>query len=166
MKAIKICAVALALGFATMMVSATSSSALAASGSAWAHQTQTAPQTQGTTPQQPPESATPQTQQNPYHSMPNQEQPNQTEPGQQNPNATTPQAEPNTQGEQAAQFFVGKVKKQHGEYVLYVPVSRTTYKLSNQSEAEQFKGKNVKVQGTLDSSSNTINVTSIQPANQ
>ncbi|MGH9440066.1 MAG: DUF5818 domain-containing protein [Terriglobia bacterium] len=48
--------------------------------------------------------------------------------------------------------------------MLYVAASRTTYKLDDQAKAKQFNGQDVKVQGVLDASSNTIKVADIQPA--
>lgn len=78
---------------------------------------------------------------------------------------TPEQAQPNDQGQQAAaESFTGKIMRKHGKYVLYVPASKMTYKLSDQSEARQFKGQTVTVQGALDSSTHTINVSNIQPA--
>lgn len=83
------------------------------------------------------------------------------------PQQNTPQqAEPGSQGQQSqqAQSFTGTIKNANGEYVLYVPASRTAYKLDDQSKAKQFEGQTVTVQGTLDSSTNTIKVSDIQPA--
>lgn len=82
------------------------------------------------------------------------------------PQQTTPQqAEPGAQGQQAqAQTFTGTIKSANGEYVLYVPASRTAYKLDDQSKAKQFEGQTVTVQGVLDSNTNTIKVSAIQPA--
>lgn len=80
------------------------------------------------------------------------------------PQQTTPQqAEPGSQAQQA-QSFTGTIKNANGEYVLYVPASRTAYKLDDQSKAKQFEGQTVTVQGVLDSSTNTIKVSDIQPA--
>ncbi|MGH9450525.1 MAG: DUF5818 domain-containing protein [Terriglobia bacterium] len=88
-------------------------------------------------------------------------------PQQSNPDqsAQQPQASPNGQGPAAsAQLFVGKINQQSGQYVLYVAASRTTYQLDDQAKAKQFVGQDVKVQGVLDASSNTIKVSDIQPA--
>lgn len=79
--------------------------------------------------------------------------------------ATPQEAQPNAQEQEpTAQVFAGKIMQQNGEFVLYDATSKTTYKLDDQAKAKQFKDKDVKVQGVLDSSSNTIKVTDIQPA--
>ncbi|MGH9440231.1 MAG: DUF5818 domain-containing protein [Terriglobia bacterium] len=138
MRIVKICSLAMALAFAGMMVSSAASAAPARSASpAWALQNQ--------------QPATPQ------HATPQQSNPDQS--------AQQPQASPNDQGPAAsAQLFVGKITQQSGQYVLYVAASRTTYQLDDQAKAKQFVGQDVKVQGVLDASSNTIKVSDIQPA--
>ena len=40
--------------------------------------------------------------------------------------------------------------------------SKTSYKLDDAKQAKKFAGKNVKVSGTLDSTTNTIHVTNVQ----
>lgn len=162
MKTIKLFALAVALAFAaTMAISPNATAASAASRSSpVAQQTQRPPM-----PQQAEPGA-----EGRQQTMPQQEQQQQTEPGAQQ---ATPQqgqqeqepgmANQQAQGEQA-QAFTGKVVKRHGKYELYLPASRTSYKLSDQSQAKQFKGQTVTVQGTLNANSNTIEVTSIQPA--
>ena len=137
MRTIKVCALVMTLAFAGMMISSTASAASARSRStAWTLQDQ-----QPATPQQ----ATPQ--------QPAQDQ------------STPQEAAPNAQGQEpTAQLFAGKITQQNGEYVLYVAASKTTYKLDDQAKAKQFNGQDVKVQGVLDASSNTIKVADIQPA--
>jgi hypothetical protein len=74
------------------------------------------------------------------------------------------------QSDAQSQTFVGTIGKSHGQEVLksgYAtgnPKSKSTYKLDDQEKAKQYSGKNVKVTGTLDSSTNTIHVSDIQPA--
>jgi len=52
--------------------------------------------------------------------------------------------------------------KTGGKYVLHT--GGTDYQLDNQSTAKKFEGKDVKVTGQLDASSNTIKVQSIEPS--
>jgi Protein of unknown function (DUF5818) len=59
-----------------------------------------------------------------------------------------------------SQTFTGTISQQGSDYVL--ESSGTTYKLSGASNAKNFLGKSVTVVGTLDSSTNTIAVQSIQ----
>jgi hypothetical protein len=52
--------------------------------------------------------------------------------------------------------------KTGGKYVLHT--GGTDYQLDDQTQAGKFKGKDVKVTGQLDQSSNTIKVQSIEPS--
>lgn len=54
--------------------------------------------------------------------------------------------------------------KMGGSFVLYNPVNKMVYQLSDQAKAQQFAGDKVKVTGTYDDASKTINLTKIQPA--
>jgi hypothetical protein len=58
--------------------------------------------------------------------------------------------------------FTGSIIKSGGKYQLRA--NGNTYDLDDQSQAKSFSGKDVKVNGQLDKSSNTIKVTSIEPA--
>ena len=58
--------------------------------------------------------------------------------------------------------FTGSIIKSGGKYQLRS--NGNTYDLDDQSQAKSFSGKDVKVNGSLDKSSNTIKVTSIEPA--
>ncbi len=58
--------------------------------------------------------------------------------------------------------FTGSIIKSGGKYQLRS--NGNTYDLDDQSQAKSFSGKDVKVNGTLDKSSNSIKVTSIEPA--
>jgi hypothetical protein len=49
-------------------------------------------------------------------------------------------------------------------YVLYNPATRKIYKLSDQGQSAEFAAKKVKVKGSLDKATQTINVRSIEPA--
>jgi hypothetical protein len=57
---------------------------------------------------------------------------------------------------------VGSITKSGDKYVLHT--GGTDYQLDDQSQAKKYNGKDVKVSGQLDSSSNTIHVTSIEPS--
>jgi hypothetical protein len=66
----------------------------------------------------------------------------------------TSMSQQSTQG-QTTQIFVGKIAKSKGDLVLKDDAG-TSYKLDNSDQAKQFVGKNVKVTGTLDGSTNTV----------
>lgn len=77
------------------------------------------------------------------------------------PVVQTPQPQAQTQAKR--QTFTGTVAKAaDGSYVL--EVGGASYKLDNQSEAAKYVGKQVKVTGVLDSNTDTIHVSNIQPA--
>jgi hypothetical protein len=58
--------------------------------------------------------------------------------------------------------FTGSIVKSGGKLMLRS--GGTDYELDDQSQAKSFEGKDVKVNGQLDKSSNTIKVQSIEPA--
>lgn len=58
--------------------------------------------------------------------------------------------------------FTGSIVKNGSKYQLRS--GGTDYDLDDQSQAKSFEGKDVKVNGSLDKSSNTIKVTTIEPA--
>ena len=60
-----------------------------------------------------------------------------------------------------ARSFVGKVVKHKGKYMLENKAAQVKYKLSDQADAKQYDGKHVKVDGSLDTTTNTIEVTKI-----
>ena len=62
----------------------------------------------------------------------------------------------------AQRAFVGSIKSKSGKLVLHT--GGTDYELDDQAQAKKYEGKDVKVTGQLDSSSNTIRVQSIDPA--
>ena len=100
---------------------------------------------------------------------PNASQPTAT-PSQQTPSAqpsTTPSTSDPTSSAASAstdapRSFVGSIMKTGGKYVLHT--GGTDYQLDDQTQAGKFKGKDVKVTGQLDQSSNTIKVQSIEPS--
>ena len=63
---------------------------------------------------------------------------------------------------ESSNSFTGSIIKSGGKYQLRS--NGSTYDLDDQSQAKSFAGKDVKVNGTLDKSSNSIKVTSIEPA--
>ncbi len=63
----------------------------------------------------------------------------------------------------AEQTFQGTISQAQTGYVLK-DAAGVTYQLDDQSKAKDFSGQNVKVSGTLDSSTNTIHVSAISPA--
>jgi len=62
-----------------------------------------------------------------------------------------------------AQTFSGTVMKENGDIVLKDPVTKVSYKLSDTAKAKPYLGKQVKVTGKLETSSNTIQVDQIEP---
>lgn len=55
------------------------------------------------------------------------------------------------------------VKKMDGEFVLADEANKVVYQLDDQKTPEQFAGQAVKVTGTLDTKSKTIQVKTIEP---
>jgi Protein of unknown function (DUF5818) len=70
----------------------------------------------------------------------------------------TPQSTPS----QPSQLFVGKIAKSKGDVVLKADAG-VSYRLDNTDQAMQYVGKTVHVTGTLDTATNTIHVTNIEP---
>ncbi len=62
-----------------------------------------------------------------------------------------------------AKTYSGNVVKENGVLVLKDPVTKVSYKLSDQGKAKPYAGKKVKVTGKLDTNSNTIHVDGIEP---
>lgn len=67
-----------------------------------------------------------------------------------------------SEGAKDAKDCTLKCVKMGSKFVLYNPATKTTYQLDDQTKPEQFAGEQVKVTGTLDSSTGTIHVESIQ----
>lgn len=88
-------------------------------------------------------------------------------PAPQAPSQSNPGNDPSTPGAaptEEQRSFVGSIiiMKTSGKYVLHT--GNTDYQLDDQSQAKKYEGKDVKVTGQLDASSNTIRVQSIDPA--
>ena len=66
--------------------------------------------------------------------------------------------------QQVVQKFQGTIvkSKEKDKYILQDKTSGATYQLDNQDKAKEFEGKDVKVTGILDPSTNTIQVSDIQ----
>jgi hypothetical protein len=86
----------------------------------------------------------------------------QTNPTSQQPSETPSTATPSSSSSDAQRSFVGSIAKTGGKYVLHTGGS--DYQLDDQAQAGKFEGKDVKVTGQLDQSSNTIKVASIEPS--
>jgi len=80
------------------------------------------------------------------------------------PAAQQEQAQPNNKMTQQSDVktFTGKVMKSGEELVLKNNANQTTYKMDDQERAKSFEGRTVKVTGSLDAASNTIQVASIE----
>jgi hypothetical protein len=66
------------------------------------------------------------------------------------------------QTKQPSQEFQGTIEKAGTKYILEDKASGARYQLSNQDKAKQFADRDVKVTGTLDPSTNTIDVSEIE----
>ena len=72
-----------------------------------------------------------------------------------------PAQPPNPHARQQTRTFTGKIVRDGEKYVLKVS-SNTTYQLDEQSSAEQYQDKEVKIVGTVEPGSNTIHVVRIE----
>ncbi|HVP50367.1 MAG TPA: DUF5818 domain-containing protein [Candidatus Bathyarchaeia archaeon] len=63
-----------------------------------------------------------------------------------------------------SQTFTGQIAKSDGKYVLKDSASQITYKLDDQDRAKEFEGKTVRVVGKLEAQSKMIRVSTIEPA--
>ena len=61
------------------------------------------------------------------------------------------------------QTIIGTIAKEGGKYVLKA-ADKKTYLIDDQDKAKDFEGKQVKIVGSLDMSTNTIHLQSIEPA--
>jgi len=68
---------------------------------------------------------------------------------------------PHARQQTPSQTFTGKIVRDGEKYVLKVS-SNTTYQLDEQSSAEQYQDKEVKIVGTVEPGSNTIHVVRIE----
>jgi hypothetical protein len=84
----------------------------------------------------------------------------QAQPTQSQPAQNDAQASPTSA--QSAKEFTGTIVKEKGAMMLKDSASNMSYKVDDESKVKDYEGKQVKVNGTLDSSSNVIHVDSIQ----
>jgi len=68
---------------------------------------------------------------------------------------------PHARQQTRSQTFTGKIVRNGEKYVLKVS-SNTTYQLDEQSSAEHYQDKEVKIVGTVEPGSNTIHVVRIE----
>jgi uncharacterized protein YdeI (BOF family) len=94
-------------------------------------------------------------------STPSQDPSQQPAPTQSQPSQASPTSSDSMSQGQA---FTGTIVKGSDGYMLQDDTNKASYKLDNAKIAKKFNGKNVKVTGTLDSTSNTIHVTDVQAA--
>jgi Protein of unknown function (DUF5818) len=90
----------------------------------------------------------------PAQSDPQAAQPSQTQPSQ--------SAQTSPTSAQNSKEFTGMIVKEKGAMMLKDSSSNVSYKLDDDSKVKDYEGKQVKVTGTLDSSTNVIHVDSIQ----
>jgi hypothetical protein len=100
--------------------------------------------------------------QQPTSDTQNAQQPTADQQGTQQPSSPSQDSSTSMQTSQGSSF-TGTVVKAGGKYVL--KTSDMNYQLDNQQKAKQFVGQQVKVNGTLDSTTSTIHVSDISPAN-
>ena len=100
--------------------------------------------------------------QQPTSDTQNAQQPTADQQGTQQPSSPSQDSSTSMQTSQGSSF-TGTVVKAGGKYVL--KTSDMNYQLDNQQKAKQFVGQQVKINGTLDSTTSTIHVSDISPAN-
>jgi uncharacterized protein YdeI (BOF family) len=76
---------------------------------------------------------------------------------------TADQSQDTMQKQDNQQTFVGRIAKDGDIYVLKDETSNVTYKLDDQDKAKENEGKTVTINGSLDSSTNTIRMSTLQP---
>jgi hypothetical protein len=64
-------------------------------------------------------------------------------------------------GTAKTEAFTGHIEQAEGKYVLVDEGQRATFQLDDQEKAKTYDGKNVKVTGSLDTTTNTIHVDEI-----
>jgi hypothetical protein len=76
--------------------------------------------------------------------------------------ASPPRVQAQAQTKQPVQEFQGTIERAGTKYVLVDKASGARYQLDKQDKARQFVGKDVEITGTLDPSTNTIEVSEIK----
>jgi len=90
-----------------------------------------------------------------------QNDPRTAQPSQSQPAPNDAQAS-QTSANQGSKEFTGTIVKEKGTMMLKDAASNVSYKVDDDSKVKEYEGKQVKVTGTLDSSTNVIHVDSIQ----
>jgi uncharacterized protein DUF5818 len=93
-------------------------------------------------------------------SKPAQTDPQASQPSQSQPAPGAAQSAPTSA--QSSKEFTGMIVKEKGAMMLKDSSSNVSYKVDDDSKVKDYEGKQVKVTGTLDSSTNVIHVDSIQ----
>ncbi len=91
---------------------------------------------------------------------PGQSDPQATQPSQSQPAPGAAQSAPTSA--QSSKEFTGTIVKEKGAMMLKDSSANVSYKVDDDSKVKEYEGKQVKVTGTLDSSTNVIHVDSIQ----
>jgi len=93
-----------------------------------------------------------------------QRQPDRQQPDRQQPDRQQPGQPVNEDAQQqsSAQTVTGTIVKEDGRYVLKASDNKT-YQIDDQEKAKRFEGKQVKIVGSLDMSTGTISIQSIEP---
>jgi hypothetical protein len=65
---------------------------------------------------------------------------------------------------QETQTFTGRIIKEGDSFALKDEVNNATYRLDDQEKAKAHEGKQVRVKGTLDSATNTIRISDMEPS--
>lgn len=74
------------------------------------------------------------------------------------------QQQNNTNSQQSAKMFQGKIARADEQLVFWDPSSQTAYQVDDQSRVAPYEGKDVKVTGTVDTKTNTLHVVDVAPA--
>ena len=85
-----------------------------------------------------------------------------SQPAQDTPQSAQSQSQPASAQNQTAKEFMGTIVKDNGALVLKDSSGNVNYKVDDESKVKDYVGKQVKVMGTLDATTNVIHVDSIQ----
>jgi uncharacterized protein YdeI (BOF family) len=73
------------------------------------------------------------------------------------------QSQDTMQKQDNQQTFVGKIVKDGDTYVLKDETNNLTHKLDDQDKAKENDGKTVTINGSVDTNTNTIHVSTVEP---
>ena len=74
------------------------------------------------------------------------------------------QQQTDTNSNQSAQTFQGKIAKSGNQLVFQEASSQTSYQLDDQTKVAPYEGKSVKLMATIDPRTNTLHVIDVAPA--